>query len=91
MDLSDRRQLTLERPDLSARESVTLVLAYATEGIRKLPAFMLSIAGAGDGSGRLVPNGCRSQLPGGDQILVPASRAHTRESFVDGAIDAVIC
>ena len=50
MDLSDRRQLMLERPDLSALESVTLVLAYATEGIRKLPDFMLSIAGAGDGS-----------------------------------------
>jgi hypothetical protein len=55
IELPEQRKIELVRPDLSAREAVVLILEHATPSIRCLPAFSVSIAGAADVLGRLVP------------------------------------
>ncbi len=55
VDLPERRLLPLVRADLSAREAVALIVEHANSSIRRLPAFLVSIAGPADLQGRLHP------------------------------------
>jgi hypothetical protein len=52
-DLPPRTQVTLSRPDVSAREAVAVISEHAGNRFRQTKAFSVTIAGAADLNGRL--------------------------------------